>query len=134
MSRENHIAEIQANLERANQAIEAAGKLIFEGYYDFAASRAYYAAFYAATALLLKEDMEFRKHSGVIAAIHKRFIKTGKLEKQFGKNLNWLFELRGVGDYGVAVHVPQQEAEQAIDAARRFVQAAQLIIQEAENE
>ena len=134
MSNENSTVEIQANLERAKQAIEAAGKLLSEGYCDFAASRAYYAAFYAATALLLKEDMEFSKHSGVIAAIHKRFIKTSKLEKQFGKDLNWLFELRSVGDYGVTVHVPQQEAEKAIEAARLFFQAAQFILQEAENE
>ncbi len=77
--------------------------------------------------------MEFSKHSGVIAAIHKRFIKTEKLEKQFGKDLNWLFELRSIGDYGVTIHVPEQEAKQAIEAARRFVQTVQLILQEAEN-
>ena len=134
MNNENYTSEIQANLERADKAIEAAGKLLSEGYFDFAASRAYYAAFYAATALLLKEGMEFSKHSGVIAAIHKQFIKTGKLETQFGKDLNWLFELRSVGDYGVTVHVPQREAENAIDAARHFIQKIQYIMQEAEGE
>jgi uncharacterized protein (UPF0332 family) len=130
MSHENDVTEIQANLERANQAIEAAKKLLSGGYDDFAASRAYYAAFYAATALLLKEGMEFSKHSGVIAAIHKGFIKTERLDKQFGKDLNWLFELRSVGDYGVTVHVPRHEAEQAIDTAHRFVQAARSFIEE----
>ena len=130
MSPDDHI-EIQANLERAEQSIEAAGKLLSDGYCDFAASRAYYAAFYAATALLLNDGMEFSKHSGVIAAIHKRFIKTEKLEKQFGKDLNWLFELRSIGDYGVTIHIPEQEAKQAIEAARRFVQTVQLILQEA---
>ena len=92
MSSQRNAVEIKANLERAAQAVEAAGKLLLEGYYDFAASRAYYAAFYAATALLLKQGLGFSKHSGVIAAIHKYFIKNGKLEKQFGKDLNWLFE------------------------------------------
>lgn len=130
MSNESYTFEIQANLERANKAIEAAGKLLSEGYFDFAASRAYYAVFYAATALLLKEGMEFSKHSGVIAAIHKQFIKTGILEKQFGKDLNWLFELRSIGDYGVTEHVPKQEAEKAIDAASHFVRKIQFIIQE----
>ncbi len=133
MSYENHTVEIHANLERAEQAIEAAVNLESDGYFDFAASRAYYAAFYAATALLLKEGREFSKHSGVIAAIHKQFIKTEKLEKQFGKDLNWLFELRSIGDYGVTIHVPQQEAQQAIEASRRFVQAAKLFLQEDEN-
>ncbi len=78
--------------------------------------------------------MQFSKHSGVIAAIHKRFIKTGRLEKQFGKNLNWLFELRSIGDYGVTIHVPEREAEQAIEVARHFVQASEAMLKESENQ
>ncbi len=49
-----------------------------KSHYDFAASRAYYAVFYASSALLLKEGLEFGKHSGVIAAIHQKFIKIGE--------------------------------------------------------
>lgn len=64
-------SEVKANMERAEQAVDAAQKLILDGYYDFAASRAYYAAFYAASALLLNEGLEFHKHSGVIAAVHQ---------------------------------------------------------------
>ena len=92
--------EIAANLERAKQSIEAARQLALAGFYDFAASRAYYAAFYAATAVLLYEGLELNKHSAVIASIHQRLVKTGKLAKEQGKELNWLFELRGIGDYG----------------------------------
>lgn len=90
--------EIKANPERAEQSIQAARQLASSGYYDFAASRAYYAAFYAATAVLLHEGLEFGKHSAVIASIHQRFVKTGKLDKEQGKALNLLFELRSVGD------------------------------------
>ena len=61
--------EIAANLERAEASIRAAKDLAVGDYYDFAASRAYYAAFYAATAVLLSEELEFSKHSGVIAFI-----------------------------------------------------------------
>jgi hypothetical protein len=89
----------------------------------FAAARAYYAAFYAATAALLSEGMEYQKHSGVIAAIHKFLVKTGKLDKENGKNLNWLFELRSIGDYGDTRHVPQEEAARAIAVAQSFVAA-----------
>ena len=123
-----HSSEVKANIERADQAVNAARKLASDGYYDFAASRAYYAVFYAASALLLNEGLEFRKHSGVIAAIHQRFIKTGKLEKEFGKNLNWLFELRSIGDYGVTVHVPKADVELAISAAASFFERVRSII------
>jgi uncharacterized protein (UPF0332 family) len=60
--------EIAANLERAEKSIQAAKELAASGFDDFAASRAYYAAFYAATAALLNEGMEFSRHSGVIAS------------------------------------------------------------------
>ena len=123
-----HSSEVKANIERAEQAVDAARKLASDGYYDFAASRAYYAVFYAASALLLKEGLEFRKHSGVIAAIHQRFIKTGRLEKEFGKNLNWLFELRSIGDYGVTAHVPKADVELAISAAASFLERVRSIL------
>ena len=123
-----HSTEVKANLERAEQAVNAAQKLLLDGFCDFAASRAYYAVFYAASALLLQEGLEFRKHSGVIATIHQRFIKTGRMEKEFGKNINWLFELRSIGDYGVTVHVPKADVELAISAAASFLERVRSII------
>ena len=120
--------EIAANLERAAQSIQAAKDLAAKGYHDFAASRAYYAAFYAATAVLLNEGLDFSKHSGVIASIHQRFVKTGKLSKEQGKDLNWLFEIRSVGDYGGTAHVSQQQAERAIQAAESFVSTIKALL------
>lgn len=90
--------EVAANLARADASLQAARQLIASGFPDFGASRAYYAAFYAATALVLSEGSSFSKHSGVIAFIHPCFVKTGRLGTEQGKALSWLFELRGVGD------------------------------------
>jgi len=125
-----YAGEITANLQRAEASIRAAKELASKSYYDFVASRAYYAAFYAATALLLSKELEFSRHSGVIASIHQRFVKTGKLDKRHGKNLNWLFELRGVGDYGATIHVSQQDAVRAIEIAEDFLETTKLLIQD----
>jgi len=122
--------EIAANLERAEQSLEAARELVTRGYYDFAASRAYYVAFYASTAALLKEGLEFSKHSGVLASVHQRLVKTGKLDREQGKELNWLFELRNVGDYGVTAHVSRQDAERAIRVAESFLRVIQSLLRE----
>ena len=121
-------AEILANLERAKDSIIAASSLLDQGFPDFAASRAYYAAFYAATALLVSEGLTFSKHSGVISHIHKEFVRTGKLDKQSGQDLNWLFELRNVGDYGETRHVPEADARQAIAAASGFLENVERLI------
>jgi len=123
-----HEHEIDANLERAKQSIEAAKALAAGNFYDFVASRAYYAAFYAATAALLEEGLELSKHSGVIASVHQRLVKTGKLEKEQGKELNWLFGLRNVGDYGVTVHVSQADAERAIQVASSFLRVIKSLL------
>ncbi len=125
-----YAGEITANLQRAEASIRAAKELASKSYYDFVASRAYYAAFYAATALLLSKELEFSRHSGVIASIHQKFVKTGKLDKRHGKDLNWLFELRGVGDYGATIHVSQQDAVRAIEIAEDFLETTKLLIQD----
>ncbi|MGC8991017.1 MAG: HEPN domain-containing protein [Verrucomicrobiia bacterium] len=123
-----HAEEIAANLERAEQSIQAAKDLAVRGYHDFAASRAYYAAFYGATAVLLNEGLDFGKHSAVIASIHQRFVKTGKLSQAQGKDLNWLFEIRNVGDYGGTAHVSPPQAERAIQAADSFLKAIKSLL------
>lgn len=128
MTQMNYSAEISANLERGDKSIQAAQELAKNGYYDFSASRAYYGAFYAATAVLLCQNTELSKHSGVIARIHKDLVKTGKLTREQGKALNWLFELRSIGDYGVTAHVSKEEAEKAIQAAKSFLVAIKSLI------
>lgn len=126
--RPEHEQEIVANIERAERSIGAAKELAASGFHDFAASRAYYAAFYASTAALLNEGIESSKHSGVIASVHQRLVKTGKLDKERGRGLNWLFELRSIGDYGVTAHVSQQDAERAIQMAEDFLRVIQTLL------
>ena len=120
--------EISSNLERADTNLQVSRELLEKEYYDVSASRAYYAAFYAASALLLNEGMDTSKHGGVIALIHKHFVKNGKLSKEQGRNLNWLFELRSVGDYGVSLHVTQQDAQRAINIAEDFFVAVKTLL------
>ncbi len=116
------------NSYREALIILIAGVLV--GFTHIAASRAYYAAFYAASALLLKNGTDTNKHSGVIALIHQLFVKTGRLDKEHGKNLNWLFELRGIGDYGMSEHVSAGEAYKSIKVAEDFLKAALKILEE----
>jgi uncharacterized protein (UPF0332 family) len=64
----------------------------------------------------------------VIASIHRYFVKAGKLEKEQGKNLNWLFELRSVGDYGVSEHVSSGEAQKAVQVAEEFLTSVLILL------
>ena len=122
--------EILANMERAEQSLAAARELHARGYTDIAASRAYYAVFYAASAALLQADLETTKHSGVVALIHQHFVRTGRLSREHGRAINWLYELRGIGDYGLTVHVLEDEAAHAIDLAGQFVVAIRSLLED----
>jgi uncharacterized protein len=115
--------EIAANRERAAESLAAASALIGAGFYDDAASRAYYAVFYAATAALLEADARFKKHVGVINGVNQLFVKTGRLSTELGRDLSWLFDLRLIGDYGETRHVPEEEAREAVQTAKRLVDA-----------
>ena len=116
--------EISSNLERAETNLQVSRELLDKGYYDVSASRAYYAA----SALLLSDGLDTSKHSGVIALIHQHFVKSGKLNKEQGRNLNWLFELRSVGDYGVSLHVVQGDARRAMNTAEDFYKAVKALL------
>ncbi|MDD5676047.1 MAG: HEPN domain-containing protein [Chitinivibrionales bacterium] len=113
--------EILSYWDRAEESITAARELFNNSHFDFAASRAYYAAFYAASAVLLRAGNEFTKHSAVVAAIHKTLVKTGVISPDIGKKLNRLFELRSIGDYGMMVHVPRPDAEKAVQDAQEIL-------------
>jgi uncharacterized protein (UPF0332 family) len=121
-------SEILSNLERAETNLQVARELLEKGYYDISTSRAYYAAFYAASALLLNQGFDTSKHSGVIALIHQHFVKSGKLSKEQGRNLNWLFELRSVGDYGVSLHVLLEDYQRAVKTAEIFFESVKALL------
>jgi uncharacterized protein (UPF0332 family) len=67
--------EIVELWQRTQEALRATGTLLAAGFPDFAAVRAYYAAFYATSALLLAEGETFRSHRGVMALIHRDYVR-----------------------------------------------------------
>jgi uncharacterized protein (UPF0332 family) len=120
--------EVRANLERARTSLAAARQLYESHFYDIAASRPYYTAFYAATALFVDRGISFRRHSSLIALFHREFVHTGILDSEYGRDLNALFTARAVGDYGTVTHVSPGEAESAINAAARFLAAIEALL------
>ena len=90
---------------------------------DAGASRAYYAAFYAASALLALQGNTFTRHRAVEAAVHRDLVRPGRWPAALGAQYTRLFELRQTGDYGVAEHVSPDDARSAIDAAAEILAA-----------
>ena len=113
--------EAQALLERAEKYINSCRLLIDAEDFESAVSRAYYAMFYAAEAVLLSRGLSFSSHRGVISSFGEHFVKTGKFQKEMGRELNRAFEMRQLGDYEYTFVISREEAEMLLTAAEQFV-------------
>lgn len=113
--------EVKSLWERALQAYETAKDLIAKDA-DAAASRAYYAAFYAVSALFLDEGRDFSKHGAVEAAVHRDLVKGKRMSNDFGADYSFLRGLRDTGDYGGWAHVSEDDASESVAAAGRIIQ------------
>ena len=112
---------IRGYLAKAEEKLGVVDRLLAQNDFEDAVSRAYYAAFYAAQALLLSEGLETRSHGGLVALVGLHFVKTGKLDKKFGRYLSNLMEDRQQSDYNLFSGMEKQDAEQSLEEASAFV-------------
>ena len=122
--------EIRDLMEKSAQSRDAALLLLKDDYVDFAASRAYYAMFYAIEALLLSKELSFSKHSAVISAFGKEFIKTGILDARFHRSVMDAFDVRNAGDYGSMHAVSEEKTRQIIEEAGELLDAVRRVLGE----
>ena len=120
--------EIVELWQRAQEALRATNILLAAGFPDFAAARAYYAVFYAASALLLSDGKTFRSHRGVVALIHRDYVRSGRLSVDVGRILSTLSDLRSVGDYGGGAHISHAGANVALVEAHQFLEAVRSLL------
>jgi uncharacterized protein (UPF0332 family) len=116
--------EIAALIKKAERSIASAKLQAANGYFDFAAARAYYAMFYAAEALPHSRGLQFSSHGAVHAAFGKEFIKSGQLDAKFHRALLEAFRQRQEADYNTEP-ISLQAAEEIIRDAEAFFAAAQ---------
>lgn len=108
--------------ERAIKAILSA-RLTAEVDFDGTASRAYYAAFYAVSALFAIEEKTFKRHSTIESAVHNDLVRTGRWPIDLGKAYSFLRGARTTGDYGGDIHVSEDDVRKALKFADLILEA-----------
>jgi uncharacterized protein (UPF0332 family) len=116
--------DLEKMLDKAEESLKAAEMLLEQGYAGIAASRAYYAMFYATESLLASIGQRCKSHHGVHSAFGKEFAKTGLLDPKFHRWLIDAQETRETGDYDFYEDVTPAEAKQLCAEAREFIRAA----------
>ncbi len=92
-------AYVQNRIETAYKTLDAAKVLVENRFWNSAVNRLYYSVFYVVNAILVKHEIITQSHSGAKSQFSLHFIKTGKLDKKYGKLLAELFDWRQKGDY-----------------------------------
>jgi uncharacterized protein len=128
MSEKMSRAEIEEYLALAWEDLQAARDNLRFGHLRVAVSRAYYAMFYATTALLGSRGLWRSKHQGVIAAFGEHLVKPGLLEPHYGRILRDAFEARLDSDYGPNPDLNESSAQQLISNATTFVERLAQIL------
>lgn len=115
-------------IEKAGKSLAAAKQLNNTGYPEFAISRAYYTMFYLASAFLEGDELAFSKHSAVISAFGKYFIKTGRIPHEYHRYLINMEKARCSADYNTDVNFSEAEVQEYIKQAEDFLNLSIKII------
>ncbi len=76
---------INYRIARAKETFQDAQILAERERWNSAINRLYYAAYYAIMALLLHSELKPTTHNGAKSNFSEYFIKTGEMEKEYGK-------------------------------------------------
>ncbi|MEM2507738.1 MAG: HEPN domain-containing protein [Nitrososphaeria archaeon] len=112
---------VKGHLDKALERLKVAERLFSEGYYEDAVSRAYYAMYHAAKAVLATVNVFPKTHEGVVAEFGRRFVLSGVFPKELGKSLADVKASRETYEYSVTAIVDRMEAEAILSDAKVFV-------------
>lgn len=113
---------INYKFERASQTIQEAYVLANAKFFNAAVNRLYYAAYYAASALMLTNALETVTHKGIKTMLGLKFIQTGKLDSEFGRIYQKLFNCRQAGDYDEFIYYDEETFNELRPLAVKFIE------------
>jgi uncharacterized protein (UPF0332 family) len=125
---ENRRAAIDAELARSAESLRAAVVLLEQELLHDAESRAYYAAYHAAVALLLTKDIEPTSHTGVSQLLGLHFVKTGPLSAEDARTFARLQKYRIEADYSPSFALTHEALEEDLAACRAFIETVRKLI------
>ena len=113
--------DISSYLIRAKETLIEADFAFQSKYFNMSVSRAYYAMFYAVTAVLLSQGIERSKHSGVVSAFNQFFVNTGKFDAKFSKALTDAFRFRNINEYIATPIATEENSMRLLEDAKDLV-------------
>jgi uncharacterized protein len=116
-------------MAQAGETLAEADQLLASQALRGAVNRLYYAAFYAARALLATRELDAARHTGLITLFQQHFVKTGLVPAETGRVLARAFEKRQNSDYGDFSTIDPADAQDLSRAVHLFVHASGELLQ-----
>lgn len=124
MTPANRQSNARDEMAKGDEALREAEVLLRERLFNGAISRAYYAAYHWASALLITKGLEPKTHRGKIQMLSLHFVRPGLISEEAAGDLSRLEDFREIGDYSSAVSFEEKDARDAIRRAENFIAAA----------
>lgn len=118
----------KASLERAEKALKSAKLLEQNGELEDAASRAYYAMFHAARAILFSKGISAKTHRGTISLFSEKIVKQSILSEEYADTLRKAFDIRQKSDYELYAQPNVEVIKEVIKNAEKFVNKIKELI------
>lgn len=116
-------------LEQAERCLKSANTLLMDGDYKGAANRSYYCVFHCMRSILALENIDYKKHSALIAHFRREYIKTGIFEVRLSDILATLFRVRTESDYDDYYIIEKDEVNDQIENAKYFFEKVRLFLE-----
>lgn len=125
---EERKAIIEYRIERSETSFKEAEFVSTGNFWNLAANRLYYAAFYMCEALLLKNKITTSSHAGVIRMMSLHFVRTGIISLDEGTLLGRLFRMRQTGDYDDLTDWNEQEIKPMFPTVKKLLEKLHSLI------
>lgn len=122
LSIEDKIALSNYRFQKGKEALSDAIINFNNGIYKTSVNRSYYAALHAARSILILKGIDPSRHEGVKTMLSLHFIKSNMLPPETIRIFKHLLSLRTDVDYGDFESITVNDAEDALNQAKRFIE------------
>ena len=124
------VALSKYRLEQAKENLEEAEALFNINKYKWASNRSYYSIFHTMKSVLALQQVDFKKHSSVIAYFNKEYFAKNIFPKELGKGVSEASFYREKSDYLDFYIITKEECNNQIETAKKMIECIEKYISE----
>lgn len=115
------------SLKKADKWLEEAAEAFKSDIFNSSVLASYMTMFHAARAILFLDGFREKSHACVARYLEERYVKTGKLEKNWIELLDHYRDIRHDDQYGLTFFSTKEEAEKSLESASLFLERIKIL-------